>query len=80
MSVTWMISAVPALRIRSANGLGSPKDNITAAGRCSSRPRYGTGLNRPLLKADAPGLAGTLVGQDGQFGGQPVLVPVPAAQ
>jgi hypothetical protein len=36
MSVTWMISAVPALRIRSVNGLGSPKDDITAAGRCSS--------------------------------------------
>ncbi len=31
-SVTWMISAVPAWRTFSANGRGSPKDSIIAAG------------------------------------------------
>lgn len=31
-----MISTVPDARMRSTNGLGSPKDNITALGRCSS--------------------------------------------
>ncbi|MDW6065642.1 hypothetical protein SAZ11_57475 [Streptomyces sp. FXJ1.4098] len=36
MSVTWMISGAPALRTRSTNGLGSPKDSITAIGLCSS--------------------------------------------